>query len=255
MNKIIEIWKEIIYIAGKYSIYSDQEKDQILDKFKKYKKILNKDLSKYSYTVLDFILDLEWDIKSGRKLHIDNVDHDDFLENYFVTQREISHYNNLIDEDLFIDIFEEVRWNKNIQVIESKIKLLEIIFTKEIQLISHENIAKNLMIFTLFERKIAAKALKRLYSFLMMIPWNEESSIILRKMISSYYILIQEVYKSWIKYFYENNYNVYYMRFLSEIVNWEKIKTLKKYNASQLDFRTWNPKYEYKVLLKKLRGY
>lgn len=255
MNKIIEIWKEIIYIAGKYSVYTDQEKDKILDKFKTYKKDLKKDSSQYSNTVLEFILDLEWDIKAGRKLQIDNVDHDDFLENYFVTQREISHYNNLINEDLFIDIFEEVNWNKNIGLIESKIKSLEVIFTKEIQLISHKNIAKNLMIFTLFERKIAAKALKRLYSFVMMIPGNEESSIILRKMISSYYTLIQEVYKSGIKNFYEWTYSIYYMRFLYEIVNWEKIKQLKKYNSAQMDFRTWNPKYEYKILLKKLRWY
>jgi len=255
MNKIIEIWKEIIYIAGRYSVYTDQEKESILNKFKKYKKALHKDSSQYSNTVLEFIIDLEWDIKAGRKLQIDNVDHDDFLENYFVTQREISHYNNLINEDLFIEIFEEVKWSKNIQILTEKTKILEANFINEIKLISHDNIAKNLMIFTLFERKITAKALKRLYSFITMIPWNEECSIILRNMISLYYTLIQEVYKSGIKCFYEWNYNVYYMRFLSEVIDWEKVKNLKKYNSSQMDFRTWNPKYEYKILLKKLRGY
>jgi hypothetical protein len=56
-----------------------------------------------------------------------------------------------------------------------------------------------------------------------------------------------------VNYYNKKEYNVTYMRFIKESnKSWIK-KHLKKYNSSQQNYRTWNPEYEYKYLLKKLR--
>lgn len=253
MEKVIEIWKKVIYISAKYSNYNKEEKEVLLNEFQKFKNELLWKKSEYSETVLWFIQDLEGDIRSNRPLEIDTIEHDNYLENYIVTKKELNHYNNLINEEIYINIFKKINNNFDIKNIHNDIIELEKIFLSEIEKISAKNIAKNLLIFTLYERKITSQALKRLYNFLLQIPEAKESLIRIRSMISKYYTLIQEVLMESVNYYNKKEYNVTYMRFIKESnKNWIK-KHLKKYNSSQQNYRTWNPEYEYKYLLKKLR--
>lgn len=253
MNKIIEIWKEVIYIAAKFSNYTESEKQQIIKHLSSAKEKLNNSESEYAKTILWFIYDLENDLENNRKLQIDTIKHDDYLENYFVTKKELSHYNKLIDEDLYIEVFEKINNNSDIETINNLVIKIEKHFQSEIKNISAENIAKNLLIFTLYERKITSFALKRLYNFLLNIPQSKESLIRIRSMISLYYTLVQEVLMFSIQCYNKKNYNNFYMRFVTQkSANW-KIKQLKSFNASQQNYRTWNHDYEYKYLLKKLR--
>jgi hypothetical protein len=71
-------------------------------------------------------------------------------------------------------------------------------------------------------------------------------------MINNHNNLIQKIYHYWVENYNNNSYNYNYMKFETQIVKWKKIKNLKKHNAAQLIFRTWNAKYEYKKLLKKI---
>lgn len=254
-NKIIEIWKEIIYLSAKYSNYNEVEKKQLLKKFSEYKKILSKDDSKYSDTINDFLIDLESDLEAGRKLQIDKINHDDYLENYFIAQREINHYNLLINEELYNKIFEEINTNKDLNKITKYLIKLEKQFTKQIILLSSEKISKNLLIFSLFEKKLVSKALKNLSSFLTTIPNSKLQLQLVHRLIHQHNNLIQKIYTNWIENYRSKTYNVFYMKFESEIIDWNKVKNLKKYNSVQMNFRTWNPEYEYKKLLKKIIEY
>jgi hypothetical protein len=254
-NKIIEIWKEIIYLSAKYSNYTEEEKNKLLVKFNEYKIILSKGNSKYSDTVNDFLIDLESDLTAGRKLQIDKIDHDDYLENYFISQREINHYNSLIDEKLYNKIFEEINTQKDLEKITKYLLKLEKNFSKQIKLISSENISKNLLIFSLFEKKLVSNALKNLSSFTLTIPNSKLQLQLIHKLIHQHNNLIQKIYLKWIENYRSKTFNVFYMKFESEIINGEKIKNLKKYNSVQRNFRTWNPEYEYKKILKKIIEY
>lgn len=254
-NKIIEIWKEIIYLSAKYSNYTDTEKKKLLKKFKEYKKVLSEDNTKYSDTVNSFLIDLEADLEASRKLQIDKIDHDDYLENYFIAQREVNHYNSLVDEKLYNKIFEVINSDKNLDLITKYLLKLEKNFSTQIKLISSEDISKNLLIFTLFEKKLVSTALKNLSNFLISIPNSQLQVKLIHKLIIQHNKLIQKIYLQWVELYKNNSFNIYYMKFESEIINWEKIKNLKKYNSVQMNFRTWNSKYEYKKLLKKLIEY
>lgn len=251
-NKIIEIWKEIIYLSAKYSNYTETDKKKLLKKFSEYKVILSKDNTKYSNTINEFLIDLEADLSADRKLQIDKIDHDDYLENYFISQREVNHYNSLIDEKLYNKIFEVINTTKDLDKINKQLIKLENNFSKQIKQISSENISKNLLIFTLFEKKLVSKALKNLSNFLITIPNSDLQLQLIHKLISQHNKLIQQIYLQWVEFYKNKSYNIYYMKFLSEIINWEKVKNLKKYNSVQMNFRTWNPQYEYRKLLKKI---
>lgn len=248
-EKILNIWKEIVYLAAKYSNYSEKDKNKILKKFWEYKREIWERECKYSKTVLGFIEDLESDISSWRKLEIDSIDHDNYLENYFITQREVNHYNNLINSNIYREIFDDFYNDRNPEKILSLTKKISNNFENEYIKLSPENIAKNLLIFSNFDKKIISDWLKNLYKIFTLMPNNSDLFIELRKINSLYYQLIQEVYSHGIKHYNNEDYTIYYARFIKDNDN----ITLKKINASQMNFRTGNHKYEYKQLLLKLR--
>lgn len=252
-NKIIQIWKEVIYLAAKYTNYSEKEKKSILSKFNEYKKEIWTNHDKYSNTVLSFIQDLEVDIQENRKLRIDSISHDDYLENYFVTKREINHYNNLLNSNIYREIFDEYYWDKNKDKILELAKKLSLNFEEEYKNINSKNIAKNLLIFSYFDKKIISEWLKNLYKIFTLLPNNSQLFLELRKINSLYYSLIQEVYQNGVYYYNKQEFNIYFMKFSTKIQDWEKNHVLEKTNASFEWFRTWNAKYEYKQLLLKLK--
>ncbi len=252
-NKIIQIGKEVIYLCAKYSNYSQEDKTKILKKFWEYKSQLNDENCKYTQTVLWFIQDLENDIIENRKLQIDSIQHDDYLENYFVSKREITHYNNLLNWKIYREIFDEFYGQKDENKILILAKKLSQNFQDEYKNISCENIAKNLLIFSNFDKKIISQWLKNLYKIFTLLPNNSQLFIELRKINSLYYSLIQEVYQNWVSFYNKDDYNVFFMKFSSKEIGGGKTHNLIKSNASLEWFRTWNPKYEYKQLLLKLR--
>jgi hypothetical protein len=87
-------------------------------------------------------------------LEIDSIDHDNYLENYFITLREINHYNNLINSNIYRDIFDDFYNDRNPEKILSLTKKISNNFENEYIKLSPENIAKNLLIFSNFDKKI-----------------------------------------------------------------------------------------------------
>ena len=159
-----------------------------------------------------FIEDLESDIQAGRKLEIDSIEHDNYLENYFVTQRELNHYNNLLNSNIYREIFDEFYKNRNPEKIWELTQKLTQNFIQEYKKLYPENIAKNLLIFSHFDKKIISEWLKNLYKIFTLLPNNSELFIELRKINSLYYQLIQEVYTQWVQMYHAKKYNVYFSK-------------------------------------------
>lgn len=248
-EKILDIWKQVVYLAAKYSNYSDKEKDRLIDKFWEYREVLWEWNCKYSRTVLWFIQDLESDIYAWRKLEIDDIQHDNYLENYFISKRELSHYNKLIDKNIYRKIFDEFNSSRNLDIIEKLTKQLVKNFVSEYKNLSPENIAKNLLIFSNFDKKVIWDWLKNLYKVFTLLPNNKELFIELRKINSLYYQLIQEVYTFWVDKYHKKDFNVFYATFTKQ----NNSSKLEKIDASKQSYRTGNPDYEYRQLLLKLR--
>lgn len=248
-EKILDIWKQVVYLAAKYSNYSDEEKEKLIDKFWKYREAIWEWNCKYSRTVLWFIQDLESDINAWRKLEIDDIQHDNYLENYFISKRELSHYNKLIDKNIYRKIFDEFNSSRNLDTIEKLTKQLVKNFISEYKNLSPENIAKNLLIFSNFDKKVISDWLKNLYKVFTLLPNNKELFIELRKINSLYYQLIQEVYTSWVDKYHKKDFNIFYATFTKQ----NNSSKLEKIDASKQSYRTGNPDYEYRQLLLKLR--
>lgn len=248
-EKILDIWKQVVYLAAKYSNYSDEEKEKLIDKFWKYREAIWEWNCKYSRTVLWFIQDLELDINAWRKLEIDDIQHDNYLENYFISKRELSHYNKLIDKNIYRKIFDEFNSSRNLDTIEKLTKQLVKNFISEYKNLSPENIAKNLLIFSNFDKKVISDWLKNLYKVFTLLPNNKELFIELRKINSLYYQLIQQVYTSWVDKYHKKDFNIFYATFTKQ----NNSSKLEKIDASKQSYRTGNPDYEYRQLLLKLR--
>lgn len=248
-EKILDIWKQVVYLAAKYSNYSDEEKEKLIDKFWKYREAIWEWNCKYSRTVLWFIQDLELDINAWRKLEIDDIQHDNYLENYFISKRELLHYNKLIDKNIYRKIFDEFNSSRNLDTIEKLTKQLVKNFISEYKNLSPENIAKNLLIFSNFDKKVISDWLKNLYKVFTLLPNNKELFIELRKINSLYYQLIQQVYTSWVDKYHKKDFNIFYATFTKQ----NNSSKLEKIDASKQSYRTGNPDYEYRQLLLKLR--
>lgn len=248
-EKILDIWKQVVYLAAKYSNYSDEEKEKLIDKFWKYREAIWEWNCKYSRTVLWFIQDLELDINAWRKLEIDDIQHDNYLENYFISKRELLHYNKLIDKNIYRKIFDESNSSRNLDTIEKLTKQLVKNFISEYKNLSPENIAKNLLIFSNFDKKVISDWLKNLYKVFTLLPNNKELFIELRKINSLYYQLIQQVYTSWVDKYHKKDFNIFYATFTKQ----NNSSKLEKIDASKQSYRTGNPDYEYRQLLLKLR--
>ncbi len=247
-QEILDIAKQLILIAGKYSKVKNQnEKEKILKIFSDYEKQLNKDNTKYSKTILWFLLDLKGDLLSGRELNIDNLKTDEYLENYLLTTRELRYYNSLILEENYRIIFDELNKKKiNNKIIEENLEEIRKNYISQIKKLNSKLIAQNLLIFTLFERKIPKKYLLNLYLHLK----NEKQKNIVLNLIAIWTKVINKVKQYWIEFYKTNKFNYKYIWYTN--INWKSVLNNKIIDCSKINHRTWFAKEEYLKLLKSL---
>jgi len=247
-QEILDIAKELILISAKYFWkITEENKKKLFNKFDEYEKKLEKDNTKYSKTILEFVLDLKNDLLSGRKLNIDKISSDEYLENYLITKNELKIYNSLIDLKIYREIFDGLNTkNYNNKKIDELLEKFIKNFLKNSKKLNSKIIAQNILIFTSFDRIIASKYLKNLYLFL---NENSQKQKIL-DLINFENRKIFKVKQYSIKFYQKNNFNYKYLGFKN--INWKTILSEKIVDCSKIEERTWLAKYEYKKLLKQL---
>ena len=247
-EEIVNIAKELILISAKFKKkLTKKETELLFKKFDDYEKKLKKDTTKYSETILSFVIDLKNDLKSWRELNIDKLSTDEYLENYLLTKNEVNIYNSLISNKSYRNIFNIL----NLKMIDNKKIELELdelikIYNLNINKINTEIIAKNLLIFTLFKRNIPKKYLINLY---LNLEDNKQKNKVL-ELIKTWNILIEQVKKYSIKYYKKENFNYKYIWFTN--LNWKSILADKVIDCSKVLERTGFPKKEYLKLVKSL---
>jgi ribosomal protein L22 len=167
-QEILDIAKELILITAKYKKnINESKKQKLLNVFSKYENKLKKEETKYAQTILSFVVDLKNDLISGKKLNIDKISTDEYLENYLLTKNELMIYNSLILKESYRKIFDELnKEKKDTKIIEKNLEKLIKNFINNSKKLNTKIIAQNLLIFTSFERTIAKKYLINLYNHL-----------------------------------------------------------------------------------------
>ncbi len=244
-QEILDIAKELIKISAKFAVVKDiKQKRKLLKIFENFEEKLVSDKTKYSKTILGFLLDLKEDLESWKKLNIDNLSSDEYLENYLLVKHELNTYNKLIDINAYRIIFNELnKKNPNNKIIKENLEEFINIFVLNLKELNLKVIAQNLLIFISFDRIIAKKYLKNLFIYL---KDNEKQKI--------YNLLI--LYNNWLKkikdysiYYYRSwKINYKYLGFKNE--NWKTILDDKIIDYSKIWERTGFVKYEYLKLIK-----
>lgn len=242
-QEIIEIWKELIILAWTYdSSKTKKSRQEIIDKLDNYKSKLSKNNSKYSNTVSSFIIDLKDDLLLWKKLNIDSINNDDYIENYFISKNEIIYFNNLILKNEYRLLFEKDTKNQK-ELYERLYKN----FIKNLKLLNSKNIAKNLLIFTLFKRVKPMESLYRINLLFSQKLKNKDLVLKNLELIKLYKLFTTKVFENWIEIYNRWKYNYKFMKLNNN--DFDSIIS----DASKAKFRSWNPKFEYKELLKKLQ--
>lgn len=246
-KEIIKLWKEIIYISGFYKNYDSLNKEKIIKKLLYYKEKLEWGDNSYSKKLLDFISDLLADLDSNKPLQIDNLFEDDYVWNFYDAYKQAKIYNSLINKENYLKIFENKKDN-NILFLEFYEN-----FIKYYSKLDFDLISKNYLIFTTFEIKTAKKYFSRLYFFRKKLNFSYENILKLKKIIYLYEDFLKKLYNKSILNLKNKSFNYKYIK-INKISSQDDFElNFNLLDASKYDFRSWNPVFEYKELLKKLK--
>lgn len=251
--EIIHIWQDLILKAGLIKKIGETDAKKFLKLLDTYESQLSKDSSKYAQVVLWFIHDIRGDIQEWREINIDAIENDDYIENYFITQHEVKIFNSLIDSESYELVFEELKKKPYSKTkVDAAIKKIDTQFRSQLKKLSCKNIAPNLLIFVTFDRNLPMPALHRLSRFLNQYDEFSTDMIIIDR--------LQRIYRDFVKKFYiECTDCIKKERINYKFLCYEKdtqTNTLKAHihiqDASKIDYKSGNPRYEYAQLLKRM---
>lgn len=242
-SEIIQIGREIIYLAGYHKQYTKRHKEKIKQKLESYKSRLEGTTNKYSKKLLIFIDDLLRDIWDNRPLQIDSLFEDDFVGNYYFTKKQAQYYNALFPTAIYKKIL--AHNDKSNSIIEEQYHIFRENFSK----LHPEVLSQNLLIFTLFQLESPKPQLKRLYIFSKNYKLSKQSKIYIRKMLQEYSLLLRQVKKYGIQTIHTQNIHHKYIR----VEKWE-LDTFSFHlqDAAKENHRSGNLLFEYRELLKNL---
>jgi len=245
-QEILEIAKKLIMLSAKYKKVDEQkEKQKLLKIFQKYEKELSQDNTKYSEVILWFVIDLKNDLQEGRELNIDNLKTDEYLENYLLIKQELKYFNSLILQDSYRKIFDEIlkKDKQNKKIISSELDKIYKNFISNFKKLNSKIIAKNLLIFTSFDRVLPKSYLVNLYKFLS--EKNQKQKVL--ELLDLYNFWVKKVKAEAIKNYKENNFNYKYIWFKN--INWKSVLADKIVDCSKIGDRIWSVRYEYRRLI------
>lgn len=248
--EIIQIWKQIIYIAWFYKHYKKSEKEKIVKKLESFKEKLTKNTDKYSTKLIWFLDDLLSDLAKNKPLQIDEIFEDDFVGNYYHTKKQVEIYNNLLDEPLYEKIISMKNLEKNNEFLDK----IYGNFKKNYNLLDRNRISSSLLIFTSFNYKSPKKSLVRLYNFKNIYKFSERSIQKIEKMITYYELFLEKLYKLWLKNLKNNTIAYKYIKASKNKTNENISINFKLVDTSKENKRTWFYKEEYKEILRNLKN-
>lgn len=247
-KKVINIWKEIIYIAWFYKNYLPEDKQKIEKKLNFYKKELLWSENPYSKKLHHFLEDLLLDLSSNRPLQIDTLFEDDFIGHYYDTINQVKIYNSLVDIEIYKKIIfseDKIENNKNFSLFYEN-------FLKNFKNLEVEKISNLLLIFTIFDLISPKKYLRRLFDFRKKIFLSFDNTKKLIKIIKIYENFLEKLHKKSLQNLRTKNISYKYIK-IEKV--WEEKEFELKFilqDASKDKFRTWNYIYEYREVLKNL---
>lgn len=251
-TEIIRIWRDLILKAWLLKKATPIQKEKFLKLLASYEKKLTKDTHKYSQIVLWFIYDIRDDLESNREINIDSISDDEYIENYFVTKHELDNFNQLIDQESFKIIFSELQKKEiNKKKIDTAIKSIQSCFNSHFKKIHQKNLAKNLLIFTTFERTLPLPALERLIAFMIQHESLNQDVLILKRIVRSYKEFLRNFYKICLSCYQTKKIHCKYIAYTKD-ADGKLTLDLKAHDASKYGLRSWSPTYEYKELLLKM---
>ena len=250
MKKIdnLKIAKELIFLAWTYNTKKKKEDSKIIiEKIESYKKDIDT-TEKNHKTILNFIEDIKNDLLSWKEINLDSSSSDEYIENYFITKNEIDIYNNLILLKQYREVFDILQTkDRDFEKVRNLISEINLNFNKSLKELNSKNIAKNLLIFTIFTRNLPTEAFSRLHSVLAKFTMLKEEKKIVSTMSKSYNAFIRQIVSDWMKFFKTKTYNY---NFLHYKFNWTEIEIKDTVtNASKIWYRSGNPDYEYQKIL------
>lgn len=251
--EIINIGRDLILKAGLLKKPTASQKEKFLKLLDTYENKLQGQSSKYTKVVISFIHDIRSDILEDREINIDTIQDDEYIENYFVTKHEIDNFNNLINTELYENIFDELRKNKHDkQIIIQSVKKLDTQFRLHFKRISSKNISKNLLIFTTFERKLPMPALRRLHKFLLKYDEFSNESVIIDRLERAYKEFLRATYDYCEECYEKSQINYKFIRYSRDETTKKLKMAIHTEDASKTELRSGNPKFEYIELLKQM---
>lgn len=248
-QKILELWKQIIYISGFYKHYKKSDKEKIVKKLESFKAKLSKNNDKYSKKLIWFLDDLLWDLAKNKPLQIDKIFEDDFVGNYYNTKKQVEIYNNLLDEKLYEKIISMKNLEKNNDFLD---KIYET-FKKNYNILDKKLISSSLLIFTTFDYKSPKKDLVRLYNFRNIYKLSEKSIQKIEKILKYYELFLEKIYNFWLENLEKNTIAYKYIKASKNKTNENIAIDFKLVDVSKENGRTWFYKEEYKEILRNLR--
>ena len=249
--ELINIGRDLILKAGLLQKPTEEQKKKFLKLLDTYEKKVSWQVSKYSAVVLWFITDIRSDIEAWREIDIDSIDDDEYLENYFIIKHELDIFNTLIDEKSFKAIFLELKKEEyNLENIKIALHNFDEQFQKSFKKLSYKNIAKNLLIFTTFDRKLPIPALHKVLDFIEKDPKLSHETILLKRLETSYKEFLSDFYNECLNCLKSKNISYKFIRYTHK--NGKLTMSLKYEDASNIGLRSGDPIYEYKEILKKM---
>lgn len=252
--EIIQIGQELIAKVGTFEETDENSHNDLSEYLKKVEEKLQWNNSKHGQKIQSFIDDLQWDIRDWRKIKIDGIQSDEQVRTFFETERQIEIYNNLIDVERYKTIFHEInKDNCDYKCVHDEMIKLEKKFMVEFEKLSSKIIAKNMLIFSLFERNLPLPALMRLSKFLKASEKLEKDSEIVESLQKKYRNFTAMVYKECTQFYKNGTYNYKFLRIWRD-KSWKIIKiSFYEEDASYENLRSWNHKFEYREILRKLK--
>ncbi len=244
----LQIAKELIFLAWTYNAKKKKEDSKIIiEKIESYKKDIDT-TEKNHKTILNFIEDIKNDLLSWKEINLDSSSSDEYIENYFITKNEIDIYNNLILLKQYREVFDILQAkDRDFEKVRNLITEINLNYIKSLKELNSKNIAKNLLIFTIFTRNLPTEAFARLHAILAKFTMLKEEKKIVTTMSKSYNAFIKQIVSDWMEFFKTKTYNY---NFLHYKFNWTELEVKDTItNASKIWYRSGNPDYEYQKIL------
>lgn len=241
-TQLLEIAKKLLIFSWYSGKISAWKSEKILKELREIQKNISWNTDSVSKKIKLFLDDIIWDISRGEPINIDTIEHDEYIENFLVSDTLVSCYNKLLVGTDFKSAQERLLgWKEELW--EEQAKKIQKNFSENLSKISANDFSKNLLIIQKFELSKPRKYIQHLYK-LSLQSWYLDIAEIYLDILSGFDVFILELKKAAIMHIKNKSLESNYM-----LCNIKK-NTLSFSSLDAADGR--DPIEYYKVLLSKI---